>query len=76
MNALRREDKIPAESGFERSMKIALAGFEADSRLARRALRVKMAISVFGVGAVLPNDLPMALPPGSVRAGLVGNILQ
>lgn len=37
----------------------ALANFEMDSRLACRALRIRGAIEVCGVGTLLPNNLPL-----------------
>lgn len=37
----------------------ALAHFEMDSRLACRALRIRGAIQEFGLGTLLPNDLPL-----------------
>lgn len=39
-------------------MRKALIGFEIDSKLARRGLQVSVALHVFGVGTLLPNDLP------------------
>lgn len=35
----------------------AVSSFEVDSLQACRALRVSMAVNIFGVGTVLPNDL-------------------
>lgn len=34
-----------------------LAGFELDCRQARRGFKVSMAVKVFGVGSLLPNNL-------------------
>lgn len=42
------------QSGFDEHVK----GFDAEAQTARRALRVSMALNVFGVGTLLPNDLP------------------
>lgn len=36
----------------------ALMAFEVDSRLACRALRIRMAMVIFGVGTLLANDVP------------------
>lgn len=38
-------------------MRHALSAFEADSTAACRALKVSMAVNVFGVGTLLPNNL-------------------
>lgn len=38
-------------------MRHALSAFEADSNAACRALKVSMAVNVFGVGPLLPNNL-------------------
>jgi hypothetical protein len=38
-------------------MSHALSAFEADSTAACRALKVSMAVNVFGVGTLLPNNL-------------------
>ena len=76
MSTLRRRDKAQAGMGFERLMSAAVAEFEADSRLACRAMRVKMAIGMFGVGSVLPNDLPPKLPNESLHESLVSHTLQ
>ena len=46
-------------------MRQALSAFEADSIAACRALRVSMAVKVFGVGILLPNDLEAV--PGNAR---------
>jgi hypothetical protein len=35
----------------------ALSGFDTDSRMACRGFQVSMAVKVFGVGTLLPNDL-------------------
>lgn len=35
----------------------ALAGFEMDCKMACRGMKVSMAVKVFGVGTLLPNDL-------------------
>ena len=35
----------------------ALAGFEMDCKMACRGMKVLMAVKVFGVGTLLPNDL-------------------
>lgn len=48
-------EKIPNESPDW--MSHAVAGFDVDSRLACRGLQVSMAVKVFGVGTLLPNDL-------------------
>ncbi|MDH2182400.1 hypothetical protein N5K35_01510 [Pseudomonas sp. GD03651] len=76
MNTLRRRDKTPIDVGFEYLMNAALAGFEADSRLACRALRVKMAVGIFGVGSVLPNDLPPKSPSKPLHESLISHTLQ
>lgn len=46
------------DKGAELAMRRALIEFEMDSRLACRALRIRMAMVVFGVGTLLPNDPP------------------
>lgn len=76
MNTMRGTNKTQAGIGFEHAMNVALAEFEADSRLACRALRVKMAIGHFGVGSVLPNDLPRQLPPESLPDSMISHTLQ
>lgn len=58
MNGLEKKLKKRAAAQFERPMQSALAEFEMDSRLACRALKVSIAMNGFGVGSVLPNDLP------------------
>lgn len=64
-----RKKAGPAASiEHDRLMRQALAGFEVDSRQACRALRVSMAIHVFGVGTLLENDLPpRVLPPSAAQ---------
>lgn len=47
-----------AKQGLEQVLCEALADFEMESRLACRALRVRAALTVFGVGTLLANDLP------------------
>ena len=76
MSTSRRRDKAQADIGFEHLMSAAVAEFEADSRLACRAMRVKMAIGMFGVGSVLTNDLPLKLPTESLHESLVSHTLQ
>ncbi|WP_256818916.1 hypothetical protein [Pseudomonas putida] len=76
MSTSRRRDKAQADIGFEHLMSAAVAEFEADSRLACRAMRVKMAIGMCGVGSVLPNDLPLKLPTKSLHESLVSHTLQ
>lgn len=56
---------IPVPAQRQKCFAQALSGFELDSRQARRALRVSIAINGFGVGTLLPNDL-------GDRAGLTG----
>lgn len=46
-------------------MRHALSAFEADSTAACRALQVSMAVKVFGVGILLPNNL--AVVPGTAQ---------
>lgn len=46
------------DMGAELAIRRALIEFEVDSRLACRALRIRMAMVVFGVGTLLPNDVP------------------
>jgi hypothetical protein len=48
-------EKAPDESPDWMSR--AVAGFNVDSRLACRGLQVCIAVKVFGVGTLLPNDL-------------------
>ena len=43
--------------GMPRWMSMALSGFDVDSKMACRGLRVSVAVKVFGVGTLLPNDL-------------------
>lgn len=76
MSNLRRRDRAQAGIGFEHLMSAAVAEFEADSRLACRAMRVKMAIGMFGVGSLLPNDLPLKRPTESSHESLVSHTLQ
>lgn len=42
-----------------------LLGFEVDAMRACRGFQVAMAVNVFGVGTLLPNDLPSR---GSLRS--------
>lgn len=42
---------------FQSVMAEARAGFELDCRQACRGLRVSMAVNVFGIGTILPNNL-------------------
>lgn len=58
MNILRKKALPHRLVGVEHLMSQALAEFEAESRMACRALRVRMAVMTFGVGSILPNDLP------------------
>ncbi|MGO3987245.1 hypothetical protein ABI582_23080 [Pseudomonas sp. SAS7] len=76
MSTSRKRVKAQAGIGFEHLMSAAVAEFEADSRLACRAMRVKMAIGMFGVGSLLPNDLPSKLPVESLHESLVSHTLQ
>ncbi|MBA1221521.1 hypothetical protein G7017_11525 [Pseudomonas fulva] len=62
MNTLRKKASPHRLVGVEHLMSQALAGFEAESRVACRALRVRMAVMTFGVGSILPNDLPGDVP--------------
>lgn len=62
MSTLRKKSAAHRLVGVEHHMSQALAEFEAESRLACRALRVRMAVMTFGVGSVLPNDLPGDVP--------------
>lgn len=48
---------MPVSGDGQRWFSQALSGFELESRQASRALRVSIAINVFGVGTLLPNDL-------------------
>lgn len=41
---------------FGHLMEAASAGFEHDCRQARRGLRVSMAVNVFGIGTLIPNN--------------------
>jgi hypothetical protein len=43
---------------FQSVMAEARAGFEFECRQACRGLRVGMAVNVFGIGTILPNNLP------------------
>ena len=76
MSTSRRSDRAQADIGFEHLMSAAMAEFEADSRLACRAMRVKMALGMFGVGSLLPNDLPPKLPVESLHESVVSHTLQ
>jgi len=49
---------VTKDKGAELAMRRALMAFEVDSRLACRALRIRMAMVVFGVGTLLANDVP------------------
>lgn len=62
MSTLRKKAAPHRLIGVEHLMGQALAEFEAESRLACRALRVRMAVMTFGVGSLLPNDLPAEGP--------------
>lgn len=62
MKTLRKKAAPPRLVGGEHLMSQALAEFEAESRVACRALRVRMAVMTFGVGSILPNDLPGDVP--------------
>lgn len=55
------------DAQFPKWMKKALSGFESDSRLACRGLQVSIAVHVFGVGTLLPNDLPRRPKSGLVE---------
>lgn len=76
MSTLRKRGDPSPGSGAEFLMREALAEFEADSRLACRALRVCMAVKVFGVGTVLPNELPEELPAASIHQSSISHTLQ
>jgi len=76
MSTLKRRDKAQVGIGFEHLMSAAVAEFEADSRLACRAMRVKMAIDMCGVGSLLRNDLPPKVPIESLHESLVSHTLQ
>lgn len=41
---------------FQRLMEKAYAGFELDCKQACRGLKVSMAVNVFGLGTLLPNN--------------------
>ena len=58
MAGSRKKGKSDRIERAEQSMQAALAEFEVDSRQACRALRVSIAVNVFGVGTLLPNELP------------------
>ncbi|PWY45577.1 hypothetical protein H0H12_10685 [Pseudomonas putida] len=62
MKTLRKKAAAPRLVGGEHLISQALAEFEAESRVACRALRVRMAVMTFGVGSLLPNDLPGDAP--------------
>lgn len=62
MASLRKRDKTLLAKGSQAFMQAALAGFEHESYQACRALRVRTAMTVFGVGSLLPNDLPSRRP--------------
>jgi hypothetical protein len=47
----------PVADSFQRLMEEAFAGFELDCRQASRGLRVSIAMKVFGVGTLIPNNL-------------------
>ncbi|MFJ3366560.1 hypothetical protein [Pseudomonas sp. NPDC086251] len=49
--------KSPDLDLFQSVMAEASAGFELDCRQACRGLRVSMAVNVFGIGTILPNNL-------------------
>lgn len=50
---------------FQRLMEHAYAGFELDCKQACRGLKVSMAVNVFGLGTLLPNNFAEepAVPP-------------
>lgn len=50
-------DKSAAEDLFGKIMTEAAAGYELYCRQACRGLKVYMAVNVFGIGTILPNDL-------------------
>lgn len=58
MRTPKQAGKAMKGMGAELAMRRALIEFEMDSRLACRALRIRMAMVVFGVGTLLPNDVP------------------
>ncbi|MNI06798.1 hypothetical protein D3C73_597920 [compost metagenome] len=52
--------KLNVRTYFTKKMEKAHAGFEFDCQQACRALKVCIAVNVFGVGTLLPNALPLA----------------
>ena len=59
MSGLRKKDRNVRFQDTMQSMHAALEGFELESRQACRALRISIAIDGFGVGSLLPNELPV-----------------
>ncbi|WLG93849.1 hypothetical protein [Pseudomonas sp. FP198] len=51
------ELSAPTSRTVQRIMAAACAGFEHDCRQARKGLRVSMAVNVFGMGTLIPNNL-------------------
>lgn len=76
MNTLRKKAAPHRLVGVEHLMNQALAEFEAESRLACRALRVRMAVMTFGVGSLLPNDLPSDVPEKDQPETFLSNTLH
>lgn len=46
------------ESDRQSRFETTLNSFETNARKVRRGFKVSMAVNVFGVGTLLPNDLP------------------
>ncbi|MBA1324664.1 hypothetical protein [Pseudomonas plecoglossicida] len=62
MSSISRKVKTQCSKGAQPFLDSALAEFEMESRMACRAMRVRLAMTVFGVGSLLPNDLPRSQP--------------
>ena len=71
MSSISRKVKTQRSKGAQPFLESALAEFEMESRMACRAMRVRSPMTVFGVGSLLPNDLPrsQALPTADVAVG-------
>lgn len=71
MSSISRKVKTQRSKGAQPFLDSALAEFEMESRMACRAMRVRLAMTVYGVGSLLPNDLPRSqpLPTADVALG-------
>lgn len=52
---------------FGHLMEAASAGFEHDCRQARRGLRMSVAVNVFGIGTLIPNNSASEDAPQAIK---------